>query len=454
MNKTHKNTIGYVLAIFIVIAIGVVLGTKLTQAETTNSNENTNNGPITNQPANTNDQPAGESQPNNETTPTDDEADKQALEKDVLDLNLQIEERKKQLEALQAEHETYRKNLAIKQQEALTLSSQVSSLEDQLKETEVEVQITETEIDTLRLQIREVKNKIDEREDQINDQKTRLAQLIRKLNTYQNKNLLEILIKENKFSKFFNQLNYLEETEGYIKKSLDEVKVLKQQLEGVQTDLESKETELEEKKNSLKAEKEELEGQKTYKDQLLTDTKESEAQYQELLEAVKSEQVSVNSEIGLIEDTIRQKLEGEDLLSADTNATLSWPVSPLGGITAYFHDPTYIFRRLFEHPAIDIRAKQGTPVKAAASGYVARAKDAGLGYSYVMIIHANDISTVYGHLSSIDVEEESFVTRGQVIGNSGGMPGTPGAGRLTTGPHLHFEVRANGIPVNPIDYLP
>ncbi|MFH2104616.1 MAG: M23 family metallopeptidase, partial [Parcubacteria group bacterium] len=106
------------------------------------------------------------------------------------------------------------------------------------------------------------------------------------------------------------------------------------------------------------------------------------------------------------------------------------------------------------HYAIDVPTPQGTPMYAPADGYVVRYRDAGYGYSYIMLMHANDLSTVYGHTSASFVSAGQYVTEGQVIGLSGGTPGTKGAGLMTTGPHLHLEVRVNGVPVDPLRYLP
>ncbi len=155
-----------------------------------------------------------------------------------------------------------------------------------------------------------------------------------------------------------------------------------------------------------------------------------------------------------MERQLRKKLEAKDALPEGGDLTFSWPV-PSKFITAYFHDPDYPYRHVFEHAAVDIRAAQGTPVRAAASGFVGRARrcSSHLCYSYVLIVHQNKISTVYGHLSAISVNEGDFVAKGDTIGYSGGTPKTVGAGPFVTGAHLHFETRVNGIPVDPLNYL-
>ncbi|MDD5751340.1 MAG: M23 family metallopeptidase [Candidatus Peribacteraceae bacterium] len=130
-----------------------------------------------------------------------------------------------------------------------------------------------------------------------------------------------------------------------------------------------------------------------------------------------------------------------------------WPVEPELGISATFLDAAYEKRFGLPHHAIDIPVAQGSDIRAAADGTVDRVIDNGLGYSYVIVTHEG-FATLYGHVSAFYVEEGQAVRRGEVIAASGGMPGTRGAGALTTGPHLHFELIKDGKPVDPLTALP
>jgi murein DD-endopeptidase MepM/ murein hydrolase activator NlpD len=98
------------------------------------------------------------------------------------------------------------------------------------------------------------------------------------------------------------------------------------------------------------------------------------------------------------------------------------------------------------HTGVDIEAPYGTPVRATADGNVSGAS-MGAGYGREVVLdHGHNFLTVYGHLSSIAVLTGQHVVRGQVIGYVGQ------SGRAT-GPHLHYEVRVNNVPVNPHKYL-
>jgi murein DD-endopeptidase MepM/ murein hydrolase activator NlpD len=132
---------------------------------------------------------------------------------------------------------------------------------------------------------------------------------------------------------------------------------------------------------------------------------------------------------------------------------LEWPVEPALGLSAIFLDEKYEERFGIPHHAIDVPVEQGSPVRAAADGEVEKVVDGGLGYSYLIIRHQG-FATVYGHMSTFSVSEGQQVRQGEVIGSSGGMPGTEGAGALTTGPHLHFELIVEGKQVDPFTNLP
>ena len=134
-------------------------------------------------------------------------------------------------------------------------------------------------------------------------------------------------------------------------------------------------------------------------------------------------------------------------------ATISWPA--YARISAGYYDAGYQKFFGFPHKGIDIAVPQGSPVTVAADGVVYAARHGGAkGYSYVLIGHQGGTATLYGHLSKINVVAGQDVSRGQMLGLSGGTPGTVGAGPMTTGAHLHFEVIQNGKHINPISVLP
>jgi len=120
---------------------------------------------------------------------------------------------------------------------------------------------------------------------------------------------------------------------------------------------------------------------------------------------------------------------------------LIWPVK--GQLTSRFGN-----RSGRHHDGIDIGARKGTPIVAAAGGKVMFSGWGPTGYGLMIIIkHKNNLTTVYAHNAYIHVHKNQMVKQGQRIASVGST------GR-STGPHLHFEVRNDSNPMNPLDYLP
>ena len=127
------------------------------------------------------------------------------------------------------------------------------------------------------------------------------------------------------------------------------------------------------------------------------------------------------------------------MVAPSGSGVLGWPVS--GPVTSGFG-----VRWGRMHEGIDIAVGEGTPVRAAAAGVVIYAGWMG-GYGNLVVVdHGNGLSTAYGHNSSLAVSVGQSVTAGGTISYSGSTG-------HSTGPHVHFEVRVAGSPVDPLGYL-
>lgn len=373
---------------------------------------------------------------------------------EVLELSEQIRQKRQERQRLEQEAARLRRTIEDAQKEAASLENQIAIIDDRIAATEADINAKKAEIEERNLILKELEEKIRRREEDIAQAKKQIAAFLLTLHQYDERGTLALLLAYRSFSEFFDRAKFLEQLQSSIQRSLNQVQELKKQLEIEKRGVESERDALMAAKKELEREKQSLAEQQDTKTYILAETRQSEQRYQTLLEQAKREQEAAQADVQSLEKSLREKFAGQLPSGIASVGKLLWPVDPSRGITAFFHDPSYPFRAIFEHPAIDIRASQGTPIRVADGGYVGRARDAGMGYNYIMIIHDNGISTVYGHVSRINVREGEIVAQGQIIGATGGLPGTPGAGRLTTGPHLHFEVRLNGIPVNPLEYLP
>lgn len=378
------------------------------------------------------------------------------LDQEINDLNLKIQSQKKQIDELQTRQKEYQVQIELKQKDRVNLSNQLAILENRLAKAQLDIDGANLEISKTNLEIQKIE--IDSRalDEEIEDQKDHISNLLKLVYKQDQVSVLEMLLLNNSLADFLNQVQYLENTNNEIINSVESLRKDKERLDSNKLALNDKNVELNDLKAKLEEKKESLRYEQENKTYVLEATRSSEREYQNLLQQAKREQQQAEAEIASTETLIRQKMSQKerDRLNEGNN-TIAWPV-PKNMIMSTFHDPEYPYKNIIgEHPAVDIRAKQGTTITAAADGYVAKVKfDGSSNYGYIMLIHGDGLATVYGHVSKVYVTTDQYVVQGQTIGRSGGTPGSPGAGRFSTGPHLHFEVRLNGLPVDAEAYLP
>ncbi|MCW5892667.1 MAG: peptidoglycan DD-metalloendopeptidase family protein [bacterium] len=157
----------------------------------------------------------------------------------------------------------------------------------------------------------------------------------------------------------------------------------------------------------------------------------------EQLAVVESQSAALSESVSLLSALLKNaRVQGDGL---PTRWPVRGEVSSSFGTRAVSHGAGF-------HRGVDIRARYGTPVTASAGGQVVFS-GAMSGYgSMVVVDHGNDVKTLYAHLSAIYATEGRRIRRGDVIG----AVGTSGR---SSGPHLHYEVRVGGEPIDPACYL-
>ena len=341
----------------------------------------------------------------------------------------------------------------------------IGSVSEQLRQIEGQLRQATAELGTIKEQRVAVENDITLNERQLAEAQKRLEgresvfyKRVRDIYINGRLSYLDVVIGSKDFSDFANRLEVLKRIIDSDITLINEIKKERAEIEAHKQKLEADRAKLVELEKAALAKQAEIEQKKAERNVVLQKAQNDRATAMQAIEELNASSAQVSA---MLKE--RQAARAAAAASAAAAAAqssggqgssdnwvqgtgqLGWPVS--GEITSpYGYRVHPIWGTTIYHSGIDIGVDEGTPVHAADGGVVVWSGWMG-GYGYAVVIdHGNGLSTLYGHNSELAVDEGQSVAKGQVISYAGSTGNS-------TGPHVHFEVRVNGDPVDPMGYL-
>jgi len=370
----------------------------------------------------------------------------------IEDLQNKIDSQQEKVRELDKQINQQRELLLKTTGEKKGVEGAIAELEASRKTLQTSINQTQAEISKSELTIEKISLEIDDKKEKINAGHDILASTIRRINEMNNVSLIEVLLSNSKTSKFWDQIAQLESFNKEVKRSVDQLYDLNEQLAGKKNEEEDEIKELELQKDELAGEHEAVESTKAEKNKILKEVANKEKTYQQILNEKIQQKKAFEDEIFAIESQIQILIDKNLYPEADTGI-IGFPVPEPVMITQHFGATAFAQNsRIYKsgsHPGTDFRAQIGTPIFSVADGVIEDTgnTDAFPGCrawgKWILVKHNNGLTSLYAHLSSTIVKKGQTVTRGQTIGNAG-------ATGIVTGPHLHFTLYASqGVYVGP-----
>ena len=359
----------------------------------------------------------------------------------VGELRSQIDGRNQEIKKLETEIAGYQRELAATAKTASSLRGEVNRLETTRKKLATDIKITENKIDLTDLEIEKIALEIGKKNRTVGDRQAALAEGLREWRNRDDDSLLEVVLDYPHLADFWNELDRLSALQKQVQDNIVLLRSLRTELQVSKTETETKREELARLRTRLADQRALAEENKAEKNNLLKLTKNKEVNYQALLAATEAKKEAFEQELFNLEAQLRITIDPKSIPPAG-KGVLAWPLDEIF-ITQRF-GKTVDAKRLYAsgtHNGVDFRAAASTPVKAALDGIIVGVGDTdrvcpGASYGkWVLIKHANGLSTVYAHLSLSKAITGETVKTGQVIAYSGNSG-------YSTGPHLHLTVYA------------
>lgn len=356
----------------------------------------------------------------------------------------------------------------------LTLQEQQNQVKENLNNANIQLQYVENELTSSLIQVQKLQDRIDEYQaklDEVNEKYQELQNQVeehqKKLDTVQESynrknealkqrlvafyksgsiNFLDVLMDSNNIIDFVSRYYLIKKMTEYDAKSMEEIEKQKQEIEKVTNELKESKANMKLTKADAEQQTVVLTNTKTILENQISSLTESEQSLKSQIDIYKKQQEE-------LENLIQYAIRSSTYELRYSGGIMVWPTLTTSYITSQYGSRLHPIQGIIKnHAGIDIGGSTGNPVYAAADGVIIYSQYNTGGYgNLVMIDHGTNsegvkIVTLYGHGNKLLRNVGESVKQGELIMEMGSTGNS-------TGPHVHFEVRENGVAVDPKKYL-
>lgn len=375
-------------------------------------------------------------------------ADESETEFDPEEHSRQSDDLQKEASDLQKSLDKTEKSIARKQKQSQQLQEQITELNTQIKTSNETIHTLNDEITALQVPI-------DQKLQELEDILTLLQKRLRAVHTAGDTTSLEIILGAKSFSDFVDKSEMIRSMSEYDQRLIDNVKTQLQSIADEQKALQKKKALVEQEKSDLETKKQKINELMDENTRLIEELTTEEDRLNAELEANEEKQKELDKALADYQKKQAAKSGSEIVVTPNADGSWVWPCPGFTYLTSSFEE----WRGTNNHGALDIADAgiYGAKVVAACNGVVFSTNETcthdfgkssscgcGGGYgNYVMIDHGDGKLSIYAHLSGVTVTPGQSVSAGQLIGYVGSTG-------YSTGAHLHFETRYNGVRYDPL----